>query len=183
MAQTKLRSTRPFGSPTADDDDQGLYHFGYYCEFPTHLHKTLRLTSAWHSGVGTDFGLLEWPGLKLNVNFYIWDGMLIRWWAEHPIFPGVFRLYRRCTRDPYEYWYYFQHYTLGILDGQWDVTNHIHPATHPEKGNLAVHRSAQIYQVPSNPFTDWAMQIEWWGVLPGHDYPPPASDPRWAPYH
>ena len=117
MAQTKLRSTRPFGSPTADDDDQGLYHFGYYCEFPTHLHKTLRLTSAWHSGVGTDFGLLEWPGLKLNVNFYIWDGMLIRWWAEHPIFPGVFRLYRRCTRDPYEYWYYFQHYTLGILDG------------------------------------------------------------------
>jgi hypothetical protein len=182
MTQTKLRGRRPFGSPTADDDVQGLYHFGYWCEFPTHLHRKVRLTSEWNSGGDSDFGLLEWPGLLLDVNFYIWDGRLIRWWAEHPERDGVFRLYRRCDLATWRYWYFFQHWSDGILDGAWEF-NHVAPDTHPEKGNHDRKIVAQIFNVPSDPFNDWAMQIEWWGVLPGHEYPPPASDPRWEPYH
>lgn len=182
MAQTKLRGRRPFGSPTADDDDQGLYHFSHYCKFPTHLHRTLRLTSELHSGVGTSFGLLEWPGLEMEVTFYIWDGRLIRWSAVHGIFPGIFRLYRHCTRAPYAYYYYLQHYTLGILDGQW-VFNPVPVPDFLEEGNYSSRRIAQNFQVPSNPFVDWAQDVQWWGVLPGHEYPPPASDARWEPYH
>lgn len=182
MVQTKLRGSRPFSSPTADDDVQGLYDYSYWCEFPTHLHRTLRLTSAWHSGPGSDFGLLAWPGLKMTSNVYMFDGRIIRWSTVGDGVADIFKMVRVCDLADNTWRYIFQHFTNGNIDGAWEFSR-VPVATHPEKCNHSVWRVAQIFVVPSDPFGDWAMQIEWWGVLPGHDYPPPGSDPLWEHFH
>lgn len=182
MPQTKLRSTKPFGSPQADDDEQNLYNRAKYCEFPTHLHQRLRLTSDWNSGVGTSCGQLTPPGLLAILTTDVADSGIMIWTSQAPMGPGEWLLIRICDFPADTWRYQLQHFTAGVPDGVWQLTN-IVPATTLEICNLSRHTISQLFQIPSRPLVDWMGEFSWWGNLPGHDYPPPASDDYWDQFH
>jgi hypothetical protein len=179
MAQRKYDSVNAFKHPAAEDDEQNLYEFAYWCKFPTHLHRRLRLYSHWCSGTGSDFGLLQEEGLLMEVERYLFDGRIITWTARHPILDGVFKLLRICNPVELVYYYIFQHF----IGSQW-LQSWYYPQIDPRDGLETANKDYKVwtayFYVLGAGSSDWAHEIRWAGVLPGHDYPPPCVTDYWS---